>query len=100
MAKEGFLDIIIDIVGTQMDFSPVETEEKVVKEKEKQPKSEVNEFGDKLGKKEICQGIILFLGSLAVVFCACARGCQEISKHKETSDKQAKITQLQNLRIK
>lgn len=60
--------------------------------------SKVNEYGDKIGKSEICQGVSLFLGALGVAVCACVRGCQEIKKHQSKSAEKAKIIQLQNQR--
>ena len=56
----------------------------------------VNEYGDKIGKSEICQGVLLFLGALGVAVCACTRGCQEIKKHESKTPEKAKIIQIQN----
>ena len=98
--KEGFLDIILDKVssGMDFDFSDMDIEEKTqgTVKKEKQP---VNKPEDKTGKTEICQGIVLFLGSLGVVICACVRGCQEVNKHKGI-EKQSKVVQLQQQNLK
>ena len=61
--------------------------------------SKVNEFGDKVGKTEICQGILLILSVVGTLVCACLRGCQEISKHKaKSSSVPAQVEKIQNSR--
>ena len=42
-----------------------------------------NDFGDKVGKTEICQGILLILGVVGTLACLCVRGCQEYKKHHD-----------------
>lgn len=57
-----------------------------------------NESGDKLGKKEICQGIFLLASIGCLITCASIRGCQEIKKHRTVSAEKAKVIQIQNQR--
>ena len=61
-------------------------------------KSKVNEYGDKIDKAVICQGVLLFLGVLGMLLCACTRGCQEHRKHKAQNQEKAKVIQIQNQR--
>ena len=64
------------------------------KEEEKKAKEEkFNEFGDRIGKKEICQGILLFGAITGIITCACIRGCQEIKKIR---NEKAKNILIQN----
>lgn len=62
--------------------------------------TKVNEYGDKLGKAEICQGILLIFCVFGLLTCACARGCQYIRDHKAKSATLAKQTaeRIQNSR--
>ena len=46
-------------------------------------KTQVNEFGDRVGKKEICQGILMFGCLTGLMVLACLRVCHEIQKKKE-----------------
>lgn len=59
----------------------------------------LNEYGDKIGKAEVCQGILLILGIAGLVACACLRGCQEINKHRaKSAPAPAQIDKIQNSR--
>ena len=55
--------------------------------------TKLNEFGDKIGKAEICQGILLILSVAGLFTCFCVRGCQEIRKHKAKSATPAAVEQ-------
>jgi len=53
------------------------------------------EFGDKICKKDIYQGILLILGIAGMIACATFRGCQEITKHNSKTAEKAKQIQIQ-----
>lgn len=72
-----------------------------IKEEDKKTKTKdavVNEFGDKIGRKEVCQGIVLLAGVGALFTCGCIRGCQEIKKHKAESTEKVQAILAQNQR--
>ena len=61
--------------------------------------SKLNEYGDKIGKAGVCQGILLILGIVGLLACACFRGCQEINKHRAKSvPVPAQMDKIQNFR--
>lgn len=61
--------------------------------------TKLNEYGDKVGKKEICQGILLILGVIGLLVCATLRGCQEIHKHRaKSAPVPAQMGKIQNSR--
>ena len=57
-----------------------------------------NEFGDKIGKSDICAGVLFWVGAALLAACACGRIAQEIGKNKVSNAEKAKITQTQHLR--
>lgn len=56
--------------------------------------TKVNEYGDKVGFREVCQGILVLASIGALVACGCIRGCQEINKKLSKSEK-VKAIQVQ-----
>ena len=56
------------------------------------------EFGDKIGKNEFYQGIVLLASVAALVGCACLRGCQEIQKKISKASLQQNVVNRQNCR--
>ena len=57
-----------------------------------------NEFGDKIGFSDVCAGILFWACAAGLVICACARGVQEIKKHKAQAAEKTKMIQIQNQR--
>ena len=60
--------------------------------------SKVNEFGDRITKNEICQGIMILVTLATLVGCACVRGCQEIQKKMSKAPVKANIVNQQHIR--
>ena len=83
------------IIQTQ-DFDLADALMRKKEQSHKKVKTTMNEFGDKIGKREICQGILLFGALTGMIACACVRGCQEINRHLNKSDNKAKVIQIQN----
>ena len=52
-----------------------------------------NKYGDRIGKTEICQGIILIGSIIGLMACACLRGCEEIQKRKDKAIQKAKAAE-------
>lgn len=83
-----------DFVTHSQDFDLADALMKKQNKSPKKNKNSLNEFGDKVGEKEICQGILLILGVLGTLYCLCVRGCQEYKKHHDKHLKKANAIQI------
>ena len=57
-----------------------------------------NEFGDKIGKSDICAGILFWIGVAAMAACACGVVVKKVGNHKAQTTEKAKVIQIQNQR--
>lgn len=89
---------MLDMIASLWDDVTDEIKEEQELKKIKPNSDGINEFGDKMGKKEICQGILLMTGIAAIFGCACVRGCQEFNKHKDKTAEKVQAVLSQNQR--
>ena len=85
------------ITGT-MDFDLANALMKKNNQSHKKETNGLNEFGDKIGKTEVCQGVLLFLGAVSLLSLLSVRGCHEIKKHQDKNIEKARVFQVHDAR--
>ena len=67
---------------------------KEVKKSSQEPQE--NEFGDRIGKKEILHGVVFYAIMAGLAACAVARGCQKINQYRNKTAENTKVIQSQS----
>ena len=62
--------------------------------------SDINEYGDKVGRKEIYQGLAILISLAGFAMGFCLRGCAEVKKRVNKVPEKAKIIYQQQQHVK